>query len=104
MLVEEGSEYSNMKIRGSKFFLADLGTPRVGGWEKWEVVLKRGGVAGLFLGDIQGCQIGRAVLGRPLSVLLGRFGHPPFWGVKKGEGVKKEGGAYFFGDINYYIN
>ena len=49
-------------------------------------------MAGLFLGDIQGCQIGRAVLGRPLSVLLSIFGHTPFWGViKRGWGKKYVG-------------
>ena len=40
---------------------------------------------------MQGWHIGRAVLDRHLSVLLGRFGNPSFWGVKKGKGVKKGG-------------
>ena len=56
------------------------------------------------LGD---CPVGRVVIsgGRFWAalyrVLLGRFGHPPFWGVRKRGGGEKEGegGPIFLGDI-----
>ena len=57
----------------------------------------------LQLNQDQGCHFGRAVLGgrfwaAQYKVLLGSFGHPPFGGREKGEGVKKRGGAgLFFG-------
>ena len=52
-----------------------------------------------------GCHIGREVLGWTVSGRFGQMGAPVVWGVKKSQGVKKRGGrAYFWGDINYYIN